>query len=92
MSTATQVEQNLERKGAEPGTSDVGKADTGPATIIAGILWVLSVFGGMFLMGRSFAVPGFEFIVFLAGLLITTIGFYAPMAILRRHDGANELT
>ncbi len=57
-------------------------------TVVAFILSFGLFLGGIFLLGRSFAVTGAEFALFVGGLLMCTLGCMVPMHLLRRFDGA----
>lgn len=57
-------------------------------TIVAFLLSFGLFIGGIFLLGRSFSVPGAEFALFAGGLIMSTLGIMVPMHVLRWFDGA----
>jgi hypothetical protein len=42
--------------------------------------------GGFFVMGNAFYVPGAEYFVFLAGIIMCCLGFAIPVHLLKRID------
>ena len=55
--------------------------------LIAFLVSLALFVGGIYLMGSAFYVPGFEGVLFVAGILITTAGLFVPVHILKRVDG-----
>lgn len=51
--------------------------------VLSLVLFVL----GLFIMGQAFYVQGAEFVVFLGGILVTSLGVFIPIHILKRVDG-----
>lgn len=49
------------------------------------ISFVLFV-GGIYMMGEAFYVEGFESVVFIGGLLVTTLGVFIPIHVMKRVD------
>jgi hypothetical protein len=43
--------------------------------------------GGLYVMGSAFYVPGWEYLVFLAGILCSSLGVAIPVHVLKRVDG-----
>lgn len=41
---------------------------------------------GIYFMGSAFYVPGFEYLVFMGGILCTSLGVFLPIHILKRID------
>lgn len=42
--------------------------------------------GGMYMLAVAWQVPGFESVMFIAGILVSTIGFAIPIHLLKRID------
>jgi hypothetical protein len=55
--------------------------------IIAFLVSILLFLGGLYLMGSSFYVEGFEYIAFLGGILACSLGVAIPIHVLKRVDG-----
>jgi len=54
---------------------------------IIGFVISLALFiGGLFMMGYSFYVTGFEGVVFVGGILVTSAGVALPIHLLKRID------
>jgi hypothetical protein len=51
--------------------------------VVSLVLFVL----GFYIMGNAFYVIGAEFPVFLGGTLVTSLGLFIPVHILKRIDG-----
>ncbi|MBN9240536.1 MAG: hypothetical protein J0J03_12745 [Leifsonia sp.] len=51
--------------------------------LVSVVLFVL----GIYIMGEAFYVAGAEFPVFIAGILVTSLGLFIPVHILKRIDG-----
>ena len=51
--------------------------------VISLVLFVL----GLYIMGSAFSVTGAEFVVFIGGILVSSIGVFIPIHILKRVDG-----
>jgi cytochrome c biogenesis protein CcdA len=51
--------------------------------VISLVLFVL----GLYIMGQAFYVEGAEFPVFIGGILVTSLGIFVPVHILKRIDG-----
>ncbi|MBH0053892.1 MULTISPECIES: hypothetical protein [unclassified Salinibacterium] len=49
------------------------------------ISFVLFV-GGIYMMGEAFYVEGLESVVFIGGLLVTTLGVFIPIHVMKRVD------
>jgi len=49
------------------------------------ISFVLFV-GGIYMMGEAFYVEGLESVVFIGGLLVTTVGVFIPIHVMKRVD------
>ncbi len=55
---------------------------------ILGFLISLALFiGGFYLMGSAFYVVGLESVVFVAGILCSSLGLLIPVHLLKRIDG-----
>ena len=55
---------------------------------IIGFLVSLVLFiGGFYLMGSAFYVTGLESVVFIGGILCSSLGLLIPVHILKRRDG-----
>ena len=55
--------------------------------IIAFVVSFAIFLGGIYVMGSAFYVPGFEAAVFIAGLLLSALGIFIPIHVLKRIDG-----
>ena len=55
--------------------------------IIAFVISLAIFVGGLYAMGSSFYVPGFEGLVFFAGILACALGIAIPVHVLKRIDG-----
>jgi len=53
------------------------------AFVVSLALFVL----GFYIMGSAFYVTGAEFAVFIGGILVSSIGVFIPIHILKRIDG-----
>ena len=54
---------------------------------IIGFIVSLALFvGGIYLMGEAFNVKGLETLVFIGGILVTTIGCAIPVHLMKRID------
>jgi len=54
---------------------------------IAGFIVSFLLFvGGIWLLGAAFGATGYELLVFLAGILCSTLGIFIPVHILKRID------
>lgn len=42
--------------------------------------------GGIYMLAAAFLVPGYETVMFIGGILVTTIGFAIPVHLLKRID------
>ena len=42
--------------------------------------------GGIYMMGEAFYVEGLESVVFIGGLLVTTLGVFIPIHVMKRVD------
>ena len=51
--------------------------------VISLVLFVL----GFYIMGNAFYVDGAEFPVFIGGILVSSLGVFIPIHILKRIDG-----
>ena len=54
--------------------------------ILAFVVSLVVFVGGIYVMGSSFYVPGFEGLVFIAGILLCALGIIIPVHILKRID------
>jgi len=54
--------------------------------VIAFIVSLALFVGGLFIMGESFTVIGAQGVVFAAGILVTALGVFIPIHILKRID------
>ena len=54
--------------------------------VIAFIVSLALFVGGFFIMGESFNVIGAQGVVFAAGILVTALGVFIPIHILKRID------
>jgi hypothetical protein len=50
--------------------------------IVAFIVSALLFLGGVFLLGASFGVPGWEMLVFFIGILAVTAAFFIPVQVI----------
>ena len=55
--------------------------------IIAFVVSLLLFVAGFYVMGSAFYVTGFEAITFFAGILLTALGIFIPVHVLKRIDG-----
>jgi hypothetical protein len=55
--------------------------------IIAFVVSILLFVGGLYLMGSSFYVEGWEYLLFLGGILASSLGVAIPIHVLKRVDG-----
>jgi hypothetical protein len=54
---------------------------------IFGFVISLALFvGGIYMMGEAFYVEGLESVIFMGGLLITCLGVFIPVHIMKRID------
>ena len=54
---------------------------------IFGFVISLALFvGGIYMMGEAFYVEGLESVVFIGGLLVTSLGVFVPVHIMKRVD------
>lgn len=54
---------------------------------IIGFIVSLALFiGGIYIMGEAFNVEGLETLVFIAGILVTTLGAALPIHLFKRID------
>ncbi|TQO21006.1 hypothetical protein FB472_2668 [Rhodoglobus vestalii] len=52
---------------------------------ILGFVISLALFvGGIYMMGEAFYVEGLESVVFIGGILVTTLGVFIPIHIMKR--------
>ena len=54
--------------------------------ILAFVVSLVVFVGGIYVMGSSFYVPGFEGLVFFAGILLCALGIFIPVHVLKRID------
>lgn len=54
--------------------------------VIAFIVALGLFIGGLVIMGYAFFVPGFELVMFLGGILLSSLGVALPIHILKRVD------
>lgn len=55
--------------------------------IIAFVISLLLFVAGFYIMGSAFYVAGYESLVFLGGILCSTLGIFIPVHVLKRIDG-----
>lgn len=55
--------------------------------VIGFVVSIVLFVGGLVVMAYSFAAPGLEYLVFVLGLVATSLGFFIPVHILKRIDG-----
>ncbi len=55
--------------------------------IIGFLVSLLFFVGGFYLMGVAFTVVGLESVVFMTGILSSSLGLFIPAHILKRVDG-----
>lgn len=55
--------------------------------IIAFVISIIIFVAGLYVMGSSFYVTGFEGVVFIGGILLSAIGLAIPVHVLKRIDG-----
>lgn len=55
--------------------------------MIAFLVSLALFIGGLYLMGMAFTVEGLESVLFIAGILITSLGIVIPVHVLKRVDG-----
>ncbi|MEP6481187.1 MAG: hypothetical protein ABJA94_04180 [Rhodoglobus sp.] len=55
--------------------------------IIAFVIAILLFVGGLYIMGSAFYVVGAEYPVFIAGILVSSLGVAIPIHVLKRIDG-----
>jgi hypothetical protein len=54
--------------------------------IVAFVISFIVFVGGLFLMGYSFEIPGYELVAFLGGILAVSLAVAVPAHILKRTD------
>jgi len=54
--------------------------------VVAFVISFALFIGGLWLMGESFTATGYEGIVFIGGILVTTLGCAIPIHVLKRLD------
>jgi Ni,Fe-hydrogenase I cytochrome b subunit len=54
--------------------------------VFAFLVSLLLFVGGIFLLGHSFSVEGWELVLFFAGILVTTLGVVIPVHVMKRID------
>jgi len=54
--------------------------------VIAFVVSLALFVGGLFLMGYAFSTEGFELVMFLGGILVTSAGVALPIHVLKRID------
>jgi hypothetical protein len=67
-----------------PQTGGIGRGYDGRVNIIGFIISFGLFVLGIYVMGSAFAVTGYESLVFVGGILITTVGVFIPIHILKR--------
>ncbi len=55
--------------------------------IIAFVISLVAFVLGLYVMGSAFYVPGFEGVVFIGGILLSSLGLAIPVHVLKRVDG-----
>ena len=55
--------------------------------IVAFIISLGLFVAGFFVMGSAFYAVGAEFVVFLGGILLSSLGVFIPIHVLKRIDG-----
>ena len=52
--------------------------------VIAFVISLALFIGGIWVMGSAFAMPGYELPVFFGGILLSTLGVFIPVHVLKR--------
>lgn len=55
--------------------------------IIAFVVSIVLFVGGLYVMGEAFGAVGYELLVFLSGILLSSIAVAIPIHVLKRVDG-----
>jgi hypothetical protein len=55
--------------------------------IIAFVIALALFVAGFYVMGSAFYVPGFEYLLFIGGIVCSSIGIMIPIHVLKRIDG-----
>ncbi len=69
------------------GLSGRGHRYYGIVNIVAFIISLALFVAGFYVMGSAFYVEGAEFAVFMGGILMTCLGVFIPIHVLKRIDG-----
>jgi hypothetical protein len=59
----------------------------GSVNIVAFIISLGLFVLGLYVMGSAFYVEGAEFVVFMGGILLSSLGVFIPIHVLKRIDG-----
>ncbi|GAA1629586.1 hypothetical protein [Leucobacter chromiireducens] len=54
----------------------------GATTIIGFLVSAILVFGGFYMMGMAFSVPGAEFLLFAGGIIVDAIGLWVAFGLI----------
>jgi len=54
--------------------------------ILGFVISLVLFVGGFYVMGEAFYVEGFESVVFVGGLLVTCLGVFIPVHLMKRID------
>lgn len=54
--------------------------------IIGFVASLVFFIGGIYVLGLAFALPGYELLTFLGGILLSSIGLAIPVHLLKRVD------
>ena len=52
--------------------------------VIAFVISLALFVGGIWVMSAAFAMPGLELVVFFGGILLSTLGVFIPVHVLKR--------
>lgn len=55
--------------------------------ILAFVISLVAFVLGLYVMGSAFHVPGFEGVMFVGGILLSSLGIAIPVHVLKRVDG-----
>lgn len=59
----------------------------GGVNIVAFVISLALFVAGFYVMGSAFYVEGAEYLVFLGGILMSSLGVFIPIHVLKRIDG-----
>ncbi len=55
--------------------------------IIGFLISIVLFLGGFYIMGEAFYVIGFEALLFFAGIMVSSLGLFIPIHLMKRIDG-----